>query len=142
MAIYTILNDYQDHVDERLKRGIPPKTLSLAQTESVIVALNTLLPADTKKYLDWMICHMSPGANETASIKASFLGRGGDIDAQQLTKENHSQVFRTVGVRIEVSGYSLCMGNQAQTKENAVVISIFTRNFSNRLRKNTKVFFS
>jgi len=37
-------------------------------------------------------------------------------------------------------GCSLCMGNQAQVKEGATVISTSTRNFPNRLGKNTQVF--
>ena len=37
-------------------------------------------------------------------------------------------------------GCSLCMGNQAQVHEGATVISTSTRNFPNRLGKNTNVF--
>jgi len=61
------------------------------------------------------------------------------MDAQQLTKENHNQAFSAMGARIEIPSCALCMGHQAQVKENAVVISTSIRNFPNRLRKNTKV---
>ena len=37
-------------------------------------------------------------------------------------------------------GCSLCMGNQAQVRAGATVISTSTRNFPNRLGKNTNVF--
>jgi aconitate hydratase 2/2-methylisocitrate dehydratase len=37
-------------------------------------------------------------------------------------------------------GCSLCMGNQAQVREGATVMSTSTRNFPNRLGKNTNVF--
>jgi aconitate hydratase 2/2-methylisocitrate dehydratase len=37
-------------------------------------------------------------------------------------------------------GCSLCMGNQAQVREGATVVSTSTRNFPNRLGKNTNVF--
>jgi aconitate hydratase 2/2-methylisocitrate dehydratase len=37
-------------------------------------------------------------------------------------------------------GCSLCMGNQAQVREGATVISTSTRNFPNRLGKNTNVY--
>ena len=37
-------------------------------------------------------------------------------------------------------GCSLCMGNQAQVKEGATVFSTSTRNFPNRLGKNTFVY--
>ena len=41
---------------------------------------------------------------------------------------------------MEMPGCSLCMGNQAQVKEGATVISTSTRNFPNRLGKNTNVY--
>jgi aconitate hydratase 2/2-methylisocitrate dehydratase len=37
-------------------------------------------------------------------------------------------------------GCSLCMGNQAQVREGATAMSTSTRNFPNRLGKNTNVF--
>jgi aconitate hydratase 2/2-methylisocitrate dehydratase len=37
-------------------------------------------------------------------------------------------------------GCSLCMGNQAQVREGATVMSTSTRNFPNRLGKNTFVY--
>jgi len=41
---------------------------------------------------------------------------------------------------MEMPGCSLCMGNQAQVREGATVMSTSTRNFPNRLGKNTNVF--
>ena len=37
-------------------------------------------------------------------------------------------------------GCSLCMGNQAQVREGATVMSTSTRNFPNRLGKNSNVY--
>ena len=62
------------------------------------------------------------------------------MDAQQLTEEGHYGVFGTAGARTEQPGCSLCMGNQAQVREGATVMSTSTRNFPNRLGKNTNVF--
>ena len=62
------------------------------------------------------------------------------MDAQQLTEEGHYGVFGNAGARMEMPGCSLCMGNQAQVKEGAMVMSISTRNFPNRLGKNTNVY--
>ncbi|AXK40624.1 bifunctional aconitate hydratase 2/2-methylisocitrate dehydratase [Crenobacter cavernae] len=62
------------------------------------------------------------------------------MDAQQLTKEGHYGVFGTAGARTEMPGCSLCMGNQAQVREGATVMSTSTRNFPNRLGKNTNVY--
>ncbi|MNU98910.1 Aconitate hydratase 2 [compost metagenome] len=62
------------------------------------------------------------------------------MDAQQLTKEGHYGVFGNAGARTEMPGCSLCMGNQAQVREGATVMSTSTRNFPNRLGKNTNVY--
>jgi aconitate hydratase 2 / 2-methylisocitrate dehydratase len=62
------------------------------------------------------------------------------MDAQQLTEEGHYGVFGSAGARMEMPGCSLCMGNQAQVKEGATVMSTSTRNFPNRLGKNTNVY--
>ena len=62
------------------------------------------------------------------------------MDATQLTEEGHYGVFGTAGARTEMPGCSLCMGNQAQVREGATVMSTSTRNFPNRLGKNTNVY--
>ena len=62
------------------------------------------------------------------------------MDASELTKEGHYGVFGSAGARMEMPGCSLCMGNQAQVKEGATVVSTSTRNFPNRLGKNSNVY--
>jgi aconitate hydratase 2/2-methylisocitrate dehydratase len=62
------------------------------------------------------------------------------MDAKQLTEEGHYGVLGTAGARMEMPGCSLCMGNQAQVKEGATVFSTSTRNFPNRLGKNSNVY--
>jgi aconitate hydratase 2/2-methylisocitrate dehydratase len=62
------------------------------------------------------------------------------MDASQLTEEGHYGVLGTAGARMEMPGCSLCMGNQAQVKEGATVFSTSTRNFPNRLGKNSNVY--
>ena len=62
------------------------------------------------------------------------------MDAAQLTEEGHYGVFGSAGARTEMPGCSLCMGNQAQVREGATVMSTSTRNFPNRLGKNTFVY--
>ncbi|UDF03793.1 bifunctional aconitate hydratase 2/2-methylisocitrate dehydratase [Asticcacaulis sp. AND118] len=64
------------------------------------------------------------------------------MDAAELTKEGHYNVLGTAGARMEMPGCSLCMGNQAQVREGATVVSTSTRNFPNRLGKNSNVFLS
>ena len=62
------------------------------------------------------------------------------MDASELIKEGHYGVFGAAGARTEMPGCSLCMGNQAQVREGATVVSTSTRNFPNRLGKNTNVY--
>jgi aconitate hydratase 2/2-methylisocitrate dehydratase len=62
------------------------------------------------------------------------------MDAKQLSDEGHYGVLGGAGARMEMPGCSLCMGNQAQVKEGATVFSTSTRNFPNRLGKNSNVF--
>ena len=62
------------------------------------------------------------------------------MDQSELIKEGHYAAFGTAGARTEMPGCSLCMGNQAQVREGATVISTSTRNFPNRLGKNTNVY--
>ncbi|GAA0512645.1 MULTISPECIES: bifunctional aconitate hydratase 2/2-methylisocitrate dehydratase [Pigmentiphaga] len=62
------------------------------------------------------------------------------MDQQQLTEEGHYGVLGSAGARMEMPGCSLCMGNQAQVREGATVMSTSTRNFPNRLGKNSNVY--
>ena len=62
------------------------------------------------------------------------------MDASELTKEGYYATLGGAGARMEMPGCSLCMGNQAQIKEGATAMSTSTRNFPNRLGKNTNVF--
>ena len=62
------------------------------------------------------------------------------MDAKQLSDEGHYGILGAAGARMEMPGCSLCMGNQAQVKEGATVFSTSTRNFPNRLGKNSFVY--
>ena len=62
------------------------------------------------------------------------------MDAQQLTEEGYYGILGRSGARMEMPGCSLCMGNQAQVREGATVMSTSTRNFPNRLGKNSNVY--
>ncbi|WP_240007963.1 bifunctional aconitate hydratase 2/2-methylisocitrate dehydratase [Pseudaquidulcibacter saccharophilus] len=64
------------------------------------------------------------------------------MDEAELVKEGHYSTFGSAGARTEMPGCSLCMGNQAQVHEGATVVSTSTRNFPNRLGRNTNVYLS
>jgi len=62
------------------------------------------------------------------------------MDVAELTKEGQYAILGGAGARMETPGCSLCMGNQAQIREGSTAMSTSTRNFPNRLGKNTNVF--
>ena len=62
------------------------------------------------------------------------------MDEAQLKEEGLYNVFGAAGARVEIPGCSLCMGNQARTRDNAVVFSTSTRNFDNRMGTGAQVF--
>ncbi len=62
------------------------------------------------------------------------------MDEKTLIEEGYYAIFGTAGARTELPGCSLCMGNQAQVAQNAYVFSTSTRNFDNRLGKNSQVY--
>ncbi|MDF7676524.1 bifunctional aconitate hydratase 2/2-methylisocitrate dehydratase [Neisseriaceae bacterium ESL0693] len=64
------------------------------------------------------------------------------MDAKELSDEGYYSVLGRAGARMEMPGCSLCMGNQAQVREGATVVSTSTRNFPNRLGKNSQVYLS
>lgn len=78
--------------------------------------------------------------NEGQSVTRTWLVPPTKMDSKQLSDEGYFSLFGAAGARIEVPGCSLCMGNQARVKDNAVVFSTSTRNFDNRMGKGAKVY--
>jgi len=62
------------------------------------------------------------------------------MDEHTLIEEGYYSIFGQSGARTEIPGCSLCMGNQAQVAQGAWVFSTSTRNFDNRLGKNSQVY--
>ncbi|MFT5722723.1 MAG: aconitate hydratase 2/2-methylisocitrate dehydratase [Motiliproteus sp.] len=64
------------------------------------------------------------------------------MDAAQLVEEGYYGIYGRAGVRTEMPGCSLCMGNQARVAAKSTVISTSTRNFPNRLGDGANVYLS
>ena len=62
------------------------------------------------------------------------------MDEQKLKDEGFYDIYKSVGVRTEMPGCSLCMGNQARVEDRATVLSTSTRNFPNRLGNGANVY--
>ena len=62
------------------------------------------------------------------------------MDASTLMEEGYYNIYGAKGVRMEMPGCSLCMGNQARVADGATVLSTSTRNFPNRLGAGANVY--
>ncbi|MBU0993660.1 MAG: bifunctional aconitate hydratase 2/2-methylisocitrate dehydratase [Proteobacteria bacterium] len=62
------------------------------------------------------------------------------MDQKQLREEGLYSIFGKAGVRMEIPGCSLCMGNQARVNDKAVVVSTSTRNFPERMGNGARVY--
>ncbi|MDR2081380.1 MAG: bifunctional aconitate hydratase 2/2-methylisocitrate dehydratase [Campylobacteraceae bacterium] len=78
--------------------------------------------------------------NEGQTPAVLWIAPPTKMDKAQLTEEGYYALFGAAGARIEIPGCSLCMGNQARVKDNAVVFSTSTRNFDNRMGAGAKVY--
>lgn len=78
--------------------------------------------------------------NEGQSKTQIWIAPPTKMDEKELTKEGYFSLFGAAGARLEAPGCSLCMGNQARVRDNAVVFSTSTRNFDNRMGKGAQVY--
>lgn len=62
------------------------------------------------------------------------------MDQTQLMEEGYYNIYGRAGVRTEMPGCSLCMGNQARVLAGTTVLSTSTRNFPNRLGDGANVY--
>lgn len=63
------------------------------------------------------------------------------MDQAQLRDEGYYDIYESVaGIRLEIPGCSLCMGNQARVEAKSTVCSTSTRNFPNRLGDGAYVY--
>ncbi|WNO07671.1 bifunctional aconitate hydratase 2/2-methylisocitrate dehydratase [Teredinibacter sp. KSP-S5-2] len=79
-------------------------------------------------------------ANNTALKTRFWMSPPTKMDAHTLMEEGYYNIYGRAGVRMEMPGCSLCMGNQARVADNATVLSTSTRNFPNRLGAGANVY--
>ena len=66
------LKDYNEHVLQRSKLGVPPLPLSAEQTAKVVESLKKG-EGDQKVLLELLVHRVSPGVDDAAYVKAAFL---------------------------------------------------------------------
>src|SRR5690606_1040839 len=80
-------------------------------------------------------------AQNKGALKTRFwMSPPTKMDEAQLMEEDYFNIYGTAGVRTEMPGCSLCMGNQARVAPNTTVLSTSTRNFPNRLGDGANVY--
>jgi aconitate hydratase 2/2-methylisocitrate dehydratase len=70
----------------------------------------------------------------------SYIAPPTRMDQAKLKEEGQFSIFNSIGVRIEIPGCSLCMGNQLRVPDKATVFSTSTRNFDNRMGDGAQVY--
>lgn len=151
--------------DRYRKHHIPPLPLNIKETTELcnILKYKGYDNYDESFFMEQFKTRIVPGVDETTLLKADFLKdicfnnikcniskkeaikilgtmQGGYnvtiltelLDCEKLAKYSVNQ--------LKSPGCSLCMGNQARVEDNANVLSTSTRNFPNRLGKNSNVY--
>ncbi len=76
-----------------------------------------------------------------AGLKTRFwISPPTKMDKDTLQDEGYYAIYERNGVRTEIPGCSLCMGNQARVADGVTVLSTSTRNFPNRLGNGANVY--
>ena len=65
--------EYQNHVAERSKEGVPPLALTKKQTEQVVELLQNIPEGKGQELLDLFKNRINPGVDPAAQVKAGFL---------------------------------------------------------------------
>ncbi len=78
--------------------------------------------------------------NKTALKTRFWMSPPTKMDQRQLMDEGYYNIYGRNGVRTEMPGCSLCMGNQARVAAGTTVLSTSTRNFPNRLGDGANVY--
>src|SRR5690606_17354635 len=80
-------------------------------------------------------------AQNKGALKTRFwMSRPPKLDEAQLMEEGYCNIYGTAGVRPELPGCSLCMGNRARVAPNTTVLSTSARNFPSRLGDRANVY--
>lgn len=96
--------EYQSHVEERAKEGIPPLALTKAQTEEVVAMLQDIPTGKGEELLALLRDRVNPGVDPAAQVKAGFLVGiiKGSFKCDLITKEYAIELLGTM-----IGGYNL-----------------------------------
>ena len=100
-----MLENYKNHVEERLKQGIPPLPLNAEQVSDLVELLKSP-PSGEEDYLLDLITNRTPaGVDPAAYVKAAFLtALAKDETSSPLIDRQHAT--KLLGTML--GGYNVC----------------------------------
>ncbi len=93
-----MLQEYRNHVSERLEKGIPPLPLSSELTKFVCETIQKGSEEGNDFLLDLLKNRISPGVDPAAQVKADFLNTivNGEIETPLIRKKDAIEILGTM----------------------------------------------
>lgn len=99
-----MLTEYQSHVEQRSKEGLPPLPLEAEQVTSLVEQLKQTNNADNETLLDLLIHRVPPGVDQAAYVKAGFLA---DVAKGTASCDLINPVYATELLGTMMGGYNI-----------------------------------
>ena len=93
-----LITQYRDHTQERAQLGIPPLPLTAEQARELVSLLQENTVEEQAYLLDMFLNHISPGVDDAAFEKASFLDRiiGGEVSCTVIEPVEAVRILGTM----------------------------------------------
>jgi aconitate hydratase 2/2-methylisocitrate dehydratase len=99
-----VLTEYQSHVEQRSKEGLPPLPLDAEQVTSLVEQLKQPQGDDSQTLLDLLIHRVPPGVDQAAYVKAGFLA---DVAKGVASCDLITPVYATELLGTMMGGYNI-----------------------------------
>jgi len=99
-----VLNDYQQHLEQREQEGLPPLPLNAEQVTDLVELLKQPKNTDSEQLLALLIHRVPPGVDQAAYVKAGFLTdvAKGNVDCDLIDPVKATQLLGTM-----MGGYNI-----------------------------------
>ncbi|KHD08261.1 bifunctional aconitate hydratase 2/2-methylisocitrate dehydratase [Candidatus Thiomargarita nelsonii] len=99
-----MLQEYQQHLEERASQGLPPLPLNTEQVAALIELIKNPPAGKEKTLLDLLTHRVPPGVDEAAYVKASFLAdvAKGNTHCAMITPTQATELLSTM-----LGGYNI-----------------------------------
>lgn len=98
MGLSNFIEKYNNFVKEREQQGIPPLALNVEQTKQLIEILSSNSSGDRVFCKELLINRVSPGVDDSAKLKAEFLGKivTEDVKTNDFTPSEAVKILGTM----------------------------------------------